>query len=819
GEYDNGTKLECSKKNEPNQQSKDAIFHLPSIVKEIPHRESILRICPTSDNNFMLMGQDGLISFWSSDLMLVKSRSLFVQEENRKFKWIADFILINQYNKFVIGTCDREIRMYELSNFEPYCQIIGLDSVPLRLDYSSTGDDECVILYGDDQMKYIHSINKIISSCNEETTALVIGCVIGTKTFQQKMKEIQDAVHNKNRHSQSGATALQKRLSCDETVFLISKGTKTFDFCKEKNLVVTGGLDRTIRLWNPHLPGRRTGILTGHNSPIIFLSIAAGDSRIFSISVDKIIKIWDIEDQTCLITVKPKASQINGDLAACYHSHELKALYVATDSLALLLLQGSEELNRGMSHEKPVLSCQYNKLMRQVVTCCEGSVMKVWDLDTGHLVFEFTRAHGDAAITCMTFDTSEQRLITGGRDGYVKKWNYQNRQCIQTLRQAGDKTEEVTDCIYAEIYKNGFIISVGWDKRINVFPDIQDDLCDTQYPLLHWTDDAENGHKDDILSVALCAPNLLATSSYDGEIIIWNFTSGLIFCHLHSPTSAVVQELSDEELSINKLLCIRSRTSCAKKSATVVASGPRGYIHFWNIYHGGKLLAHFFCSADKATVTSMAINEDSSLLCAADHRGHIYIFHILQYALHGPETAPPKTVTCWRAHECSVTSITLVEENQLLLTSSVDCSVKLWNVKGEFVGIFGQSELWNIHSIISEKDQEQSGKPFPALVISKESKQSVQSDTGMNEEIKSKAEDALSLLKMKCQEVTKELEQLDSVVKVRLHEERLKHIENQQIYGKLTAYRSLHCHELADISLNIRKPEIAATFNDPFDFI
>ncbi|XP_032899089.1 uncharacterized protein LOC116984909 [Amblyraja radiata] len=573
-EYNKILQLEISKKEKPRKQSKDAMFQLPAIIKEIPHRESILRILPTAGNSFMLMGQDGLISFWSSALKFKKSRSLFLQEENRKFKWITDFTLINQYNKLMIGTCDREIRIYELSNFEPYCQIIGLDSMPLRLDYSPTGEDQCIILYGDEQgcvhiflvslmkeclrnwskgptvdgipsvtiekltlgrqityicwkvhddwvteVKYIRSVKAVISSCNEEETALVIdfvkigssmdqktrmmseqhleygqtniawekvfGCVRSTKNFQQKMNEIQDAFHNRNGQPQPTVAVQQKRLSCDETVFIISKGAKTFDFCKENNLVATGGLDKIVRLWNPHLPRRPIGMLQGHSSPVIFLNIDEGTHRLFSIALDKIIKVWDIEDQICLVTVKPITSKISGDLAACYYSQELKALYLATDALALLRLQSSEEQNKGVSHNEPVLCCLYNKLMRQIVTCCEESVVKVWDLDTGSPVLEFTTAHGDAAITCMTFDISERRLITGSRDGSVKKWNYQNGQCIQTLKQVGNRTEEVTDCIYTEIFKNGYIISVGWDKRINVFPDIQDN-CDTQYPLLHW---------------------------------------------------------------------------------------------------------------------------------------------------------------------------------------------------------------------------------------------------------------------------------------------------------------------------------------------
>ena len=30
---------------------------------------------------------------------------------------------------------DREIQFFELSTFEPYCQITGLETTPLRLDY------------------------------------------------------------------------------------------------------------------------------------------------------------------------------------------------------------------------------------------------------------------------------------------------------------------------------------------------------------------------------------------------------------------------------------------------------------------------------------------------------------------------------------------------------------------------------------------------------------------------------------------------------------------------------------------------------------
>lgn len=36
-------------------------------------------------------------------------------------------------------------------------------------------------------------------------------------------------------------------------------------------------------------------------------------------------------------------------------------------------------------------------------------VVKVWDFDTGRQVSEFIGCHGDASVTCLTFDSSGRR--------------------------------------------------------------------------------------------------------------------------------------------------------------------------------------------------------------------------------------------------------------------------------------------------------------------------------------------------------------------------------------------------------------------------
>ena len=57
----------------------------------------------------------------------------------------------------------------------------------------------------------------------------------------------------------SGATTKRsllpaKRLmSCDQRVFRVAKGVASADYCSRHNVIVTGSVDRLIRVWNPYM--------------------------------------------------------------------------------------------------------------------------------------------------------------------------------------------------------------------------------------------------------------------------------------------------------------------------------------------------------------------------------------------------------------------------------------------------------------------------------------------------------------------------------------------------------------------------------------
>ncbi|XP_073511852.1 cilia- and flagella-associated protein 337-like isoform X2 [Phyllobates terribilis] len=845
-------------------------FHLPAIVTDSnPHREPFIQISPMPDNTLLTVGQDGVVSVWTPDLKLKKSRCILDEQKqpNKKIKWISDSTLMPQYNKLIVGTCDREIRLYELSNFEPYCQIVGFETMPLHLGYSLRDADECIIYFGDEQgciniiivsnmaetlrnwtkcqvvdeipsiaidhitelkhmkyirwkvhndwvtqIRYVQSIESIISSSNDDYSALIIGCVEGTKNLQKHLKDLMESGSMKSKRSILSGNVPPKRNMSDESLFRVKRGVKTFDFSKEANILITGGLDRVVRIWNPYVPSWPTGLLRGHSSPITYLNIGDENTKIYSVSTDCSVMVWDTENHTCLINVISKASQIRGDIAAGYFSHHLRALYIATDYLSALQLQEAGILHGppSVSHSEPVTRCLYNQLFQQIISCSEGSVMRTWDLLTGQLLGEVRAAHGHSAITCMALNIDGNRLVSGGKDGSLKLWDYTSNALtpIRTLMQGSAGSRDgISDVTYAEYNTDQYIVSVSYSGQIRIFPDDADHAL----PQVAWSNNMINEHKENGGCLTSFS-NIVALSNCNGEVFVWSLEAGEPLCHLN-PSFGEEVDIEIGNSAINKAVFICSRFDRKKDSAVLITSGPRGYITFWNIVGGGKVFAKFEGSQYQCMVNAMAVSEDGSLLCAADQLFYVYVWNISQYALGTPEEQTPVLLHCWKAHMSDITRVIPVEKHKVIVTSSQDGTVKLWTIQGELLGTFGQSKPLGLSKIESKK--EESG-------VNKQPSQDVCGCSQAAEEEKKPADkipevEAYSILICDT-DIAEELKERISInSKNRIKMANPKHMDLQQATGRLNAYKSLQICDLMSVSATVRKPNPAAELNDPYD--
>ncbi|XFF83283.1 hypothetical protein AB1E18_009502 [Capra hircus] len=736
-------------------QWREASFQLPAVLQGLSFGGPVLRILAAPDDTLITIREDGAIYFWSLQLKLKRRKRVFDKPIIRKSRWVTDVTIMPQYNKLILGTGNREIQLYELSNLEPYRQVGGQEAVALKLNCGYEDPDKCLLLYGDDQgcvsilllasvgellrgnihsysfeifcfllgiwkklpeventptinlnnLNYYDSIKAVISSSNHEPAALVLGCTLGTTNVEQKMKEIKDVGENvKARKDQAFLGLPQRRAECDQTVFCIHKGVKAFTFCKGKNLLLTGGMHRIIRVWNPYLPGKPTGMLRSHTAPVIYIHVSAEDNKIFSMSTHNTIEIWDLETNSCLFTASSKASGIRGEPGACLYLPSPRALYVATDILALLHLRLScpHEPHSVVSHKESGVCCRDNPTFRQVVSCSEASVVKVWDFETGRLLSGFTGAHGNAGITCLTFDSSGRRLITGGRDGCLKIRSYNSGQCLHTLKHNGEQGE-VCDGTYLEVNQNKCIIAVGWERRIDVYFDTPCDFHHFQKPQPHWQDDLTS-------SVWLIVHLLLATSSYNGEIIIRNIISGHVYCKLNSPSSSDSTEDSEgPEGSVSCLAFLKTRAANLESaSASLMANGPRAptpkgppfcfppprFCHRLRLFGGARPIANFApisWSTDKARVSSMVVTAGDACAYVGDQHGIVHVYDIEDCAL-----SSDLDVKFWRAHISMVNRDLELIEEEVMLSSSLDHTVRLWSRDEEFIGTFGQSSPWDI---------------------------------------------------------------------------------------------------------------------------
>ena len=57
----------------------------------------------------------------------------------------------------------------------------------------------------------------------------------------------------------------------------------------------------------------------------------------------------------------------------------------------------------------------------------------------------------------------------------------------------------------------------------------------------------------------------------------------------------------------------------------------------------------------------------------------------------------PPIVVSFRGHLRSLSSIAYCSTQRVIISASFDCSVRMWSIFGQFIGIFGQDTPWQVN--------------------------------------------------------------------------------------------------------------------------
>lgn len=232
--------------------------------------------------------------------------------------------------------------------------------------------------------------------------------------------------------------------------------------------LVSGGADRTVRLWDPRLRKPQVFMFKGHTDTVNALLLDSSRSCIVSGGRDQSVRIWDIR------TGRQRCEKLE-------HFGSVNCLAISKEN------NGGDYLSSG----------------RDGVIC-------LWKRGSGEFVRSLRQGPNAKAVSCMSVKNGEgidggSRSVSGSSDGALRLWDHNRGKCLRVL---SGHMGAVTATAWCAI--PGHVVSGGMDGKVRMW-DCRAGRC-TQYI---------QAHSGGVTSLVVDR-NWICSSSRDGSLRVWN---------------------------------------------------------------------------------------------------------------------------------------------------------------------------------------------------------------------------------------------------------------------------------------------------------
>lgn len=238
-------------------------------------------------------------------------------------------------------------------------------------------------------------------------------------------------------NGQRSAGSLEQKIVCAKKVMTLKFGPLVYDADGNVEYVLAIGLEYGIvKLWNP-LTGKLI-ILSDHQSDVTGLSFAfSGESLLISCSLDKTLKVWDLDD--------------GGNMTLTIKGHQLPVFDCAfspTDpSLICSVGKGScviiwnlhhkrhyTKKSQLRGHHNDVVSCSWSPDGSLVATASQDTTVIIWDPHTSQKIMVlghinpmpepiFAGGANGAWVNCVCFSPDGSQIATLCEDEKLRVWS------------------------------------------------------------------------------------------------------------------------------------------------------------------------------------------------------------------------------------------------------------------------------------------------------------------------------------------------------------------------------------------------------------
>ncbi|QSJ19342.1 caspase family protein [Nostoc sp. UHCC 0702] len=340
---------------------------------------------------------------------------------------------------------------------------------------------------------------------------------------------------------------------------------RTVAFCpqaQQSNLLISGGDDHTIKIWDITTQ-KRQKIIQGYTNRIWSVAFSPCGKKLVSGCEDHRVRIWDVENKQCIqqllkhtdwvwsVVFSPDgqmiASASEDNTIRLWHlrnekwehhtvlrKHTQTIRVVAFSPDSKKLVSGGNDYQvilwdltkrryqdstqptyphkiLGESkdqHNHRILSLAFSPDGKLVASSSRDKTIRLWNLETNEV--PILGGH-DNQVHAIAFSPDGDTLVSGGFDHKVKLWNIKKRECIRTLEGHEDRI------LCVAFHPEGSIFaSSGHDKKIRLWSKTTKECIRSL-----------EGHTGAIESISFSPQGgSLVSSSQDQTIRIWDIFTG-----------------------------------------------------------------------------------------------------------------------------------------------------------------------------------------------------------------------------------------------------------------------------------------------------
>ncbi len=420
----------------------------------------------------------------------------------------------------------------------------------------------------------------------------------------------------------------------------------------DDRLVANGCSDGRISIWQMG-SGQNVVNIKAHDSYVTGLIFTNDSSRLISASLDRFIKIWDLDSGVCL-----QSWQLSNSIHELALNHSGKILACASECGGVFLwdVATGELLKKLTGHAGSAISVAFQPYGTLLASSSYDSTIKLWDLTTDECIHTLI---GHTQITfSIAFNPLGTKLVSSSFDTSIKLWDVETGCCLQTIE---DHSRIVVAAVFSP--DGHRIISGSQDLTLRIWSEIN---------LNNWQcTKVLQGHQNNIWSIALdSSGKKLISGDSSGVLKFWDVESG-----------QCVKTLS----SISRTF----RSLAFHPNGNLLASSSEDrQIRLWDINQDRCLST---IPAHEMAVWQIAFSAQGEVLASSSMDGAVKLWDVID------NSSLDKKYRIVQKNAAFILTIAFHPHAEILASGSIDNTIWLWNYRtGELLRKFDPSQLGNI---------------------------------------------------------------------------------------------------------------------------